>query len=78
MRFGFQPDPRSDYTALSTLAQHAESIGWHSIRLADHFLPDEDELIPVHESWITMAALARDSIADCYEKLEKKQRLAYF
>ncbi|MDP6094581.1 MAG: TIGR03560 family F420-dependent LLM class oxidoreductase [Gammaproteobacteria bacterium] len=60
MRFGFWPNPRSDYTALSTLAQHAESIGWDGIWLADHFLPDEDELIPVHESWITMAALARD------------------
>ena len=33
-------------------------MGWHL--LADHFLPDEDELIPVHECWITMAALARD------------------
>lgn len=60
MRFGFWPNPRSDYEATKTLAQHAEATGWHGIWLADHFLPDEDELIPVHESWITLAALARD------------------
>ena len=60
MRFGFWPNPRSDYEATKTLAQHAEATGWDGIWLADHFLPDEDKLIPVHESWITMAALARD------------------
>jgi len=60
MRFGFWPNPRSDYEAMKTLAQHAEATGWDGIWLADHFLPDEDELIPVHECWITMAALARD------------------
>ena len=60
MRFGFWPNPRSDYEATKTLAQHAEATGWDGIWLADHFLPDEDELIPVHESWITLAALARD------------------
>ncbi len=60
MRFGFWPNPRSDYNATKTLAQHAEATGWDGIWLADHFLPDEDELIPIHECWITMAALARD------------------
>jgi F420-dependent oxidoreductase-like protein len=60
MRFGFWPNPRSDYEATRTLAQHAEATGWDGIWLADHFLPDEDELIPIHECWITMAALARD------------------
>ena len=60
MRFGFWPNPRSDYESTKILAQHAEATGWDGIWLADHFLPDEDALIPVHESWITMAALARD------------------
>jgi F420-dependent oxidoreductase-like protein len=60
MRFGFWPNPRSDYEATRILAQHAEATGWDGVWLADHFLPDEDELIPVHECWITMAALARD------------------
>lgn len=60
MRFGFWPNPRSDYEATKTLAQHAEATGWDGIWLADHFLPDEDELIPIHECWVTMAALARD------------------
>jgi len=60
MRFGFWPNPRSDYNATKKLAQHAEATGWDGIWLADHFLPDEDELIPIHECWITMAALARD------------------
>ena len=60
MRFGFWPNPRSDYEATKTLAQHAEVTGWDGIWLADHFLPDDNELVPVHESWVTMAALARD------------------
>lgn len=60
MRFGFWPNPRSDYEATKTLAQHAEATGWDGIWLADHFLPEEQALIPVHECWITMAALARD------------------
>ncbi len=60
MRFGFWPNPRSDYKATKTLAQHAEATGWDGIWLADHFLPEEQALIPVHECWITMAALARD------------------
>ena len=60
MRFGFWPNPRSNYEDTSVLCSHAEAIGYDGVWLADHFLPDEDELIPVHESWITMAALARD------------------
>ena len=60
MRFGFWPNPRSDYEATKTLAQHAEATGWDGIWLADHFLPEEQALIPVHECWITIAALARD------------------
>ena len=60
MRFGFWPNPRSAYEATKTLAQHAEATGWDGIWLADHFLPEEQALIPVHECWITMAALARD------------------
>jgi len=60
MRFGFWPNPRSNYAATMTLGQHAEATGWDGLWLADHFLPEEDALIPVHESWITLAALARD------------------
>ena len=60
MRFGFWPNPRSNYEDTRILGQHAEATGWDSLYLADHFLPDEDELIPVHECWMTLAALARD------------------
>ncbi len=60
MRFGFWPNPRSNYEDTRTLAQHAEATGWDSLFLADHFLPDENELIPVHECYMTLAALARD------------------
>lgn len=60
MRFGFWPNPRSSYEDTAALCAHAEATGYDGIWLADHFLPDEDELIPVHESWITMAGLARD------------------
>lgn len=60
MRFGFWPNPRSNYEDTKQLANHAEQLGYDGIWLADHFLPEEPELIPVHESWITMAALSRD------------------
>ena len=60
MRFGFWPNPRSNYEDTKTLALHAEATGYDGIWLADHFLPEEPELIPVHESWVTMAALSRD------------------
>jgi F420-dependent oxidoreductase-like protein len=60
MRFGFWPNPRTNYEDTKSLALHAEATGWDGVWLADHFLPEEQELIPVHESWITMAALARD------------------
>ena len=60
MRFSFWPNPRSTYDDTMLLAQHAERLGYDGIWLADHFLPEEDELIPVHESWMTMAALSRD------------------
>jgi F420-dependent oxidoreductase-like protein len=60
MRFGFWPNPRSDYAATAQLGQHAEQTGWDGLWLADHFLPEENELVPVHESWMTLAALARD------------------
>ena len=60
MRFGFWPNPRSDYESTKILAQHAEATRWDGIWLADHFLPEEDALLLVHESWVTMAALARD------------------
>lgn len=60
MRFSFWPNPRSSYEDTRVLCAHAEAIGYDGIWLADHFLPDEDALIPVHESWVTLAALARD------------------
>ena len=60
MRFSFWPNPRSNYEDTKTLARHAETTGYDGIWLADHFMPDEDELIPIHESWMTMAALSRD------------------
>ncbi len=60
MRFGFWPNPRSNYESTRSLAQHAEVTGWDGVWLADHFLPEEEQLIPIHECWITMAALARD------------------
>jgi len=61
MRFGFWPNPRSTYDDQKTLGQHVEATGWDGIWLADHFLPDDDDVLaPVHEAWITMAALARD------------------
>ena len=61
MRFGFWPNPRSCYEDQKTLGQHIEATGWDGLWLADHFLPDGDDLsIDIHEAWITLAALARD------------------
>ena len=61
MRFGFWPNPRSSYEDTKTLGQHIEATGWDGMWLADHFMPDEENVQqPVHESWMTLAALARD------------------
>jgi F420-dependent oxidoreductase-like protein len=61
MRFGFWPNPRSNYQDQMILGQHIEATGWDGLWLADHFLPDSGDLqIPIHEAWITLAALARD------------------
>ena len=46
MRFGFWPNPRSDYEATKTLAQHAEATAGTAFGSADHFLPEEQALIP--------------------------------
>lgn len=61
MRFGFWPNPRSNYQDQMKLGQHIEATGWDGLWLADHFMPEGDDVqIPIHEAWITLAALARD------------------
>jgi F420-dependent oxidoreductase-like protein len=61
MRFGFWPNTGSTYEDQKKLAQHVEATGWDGIWLADHFMPNDGNLLaPMHEAWITMAALARD------------------
>ena len=45
----FWPNPRTIGEDTAVLCSHAEAIGYDGVWLADHFLPDEDELIAVHE-----------------------------
>ena len=41
------------------LGQHIEKTGWDGIWLADHFMPNTEELdSPLPEAWTTLSALA--------------------
>ena len=58
MRFGFWPNPRSNYEATKTLAQHAEATA--GTAFGSPTTCPRKRRFPVHECWVTMAALARD------------------
>ncbi|MCB1692656.1 MAG: LLM class F420-dependent oxidoreductase [Pseudomonadales bacterium] len=58
MRFSFWPQPTQSYKDVLSLAQHVEQKGWDGIWLADHFMPNaEDVSAPWPEAWTTLAAL---------------------
>jgi len=59
MRFSFWPTPSQDFETMKSLAAHVEQTGWDGLWLADHFMPNaEDVSTPWPEAWTTLAALA--------------------
>ena len=56
------PDPIEAYEAMTRVAQEAETLGFHSIWLYDHFhtIPVPSQEV-TFECWISTAALARDT-----------------
>lgn len=59
MRFSFWPTPSQDFETMTSLAQHVERTGWDGLWLADHFMPNaEDVSSPWPEAWTTLAGLA--------------------
>lgn len=59
MRFSVWPNLAQPWEGTLELAQHAEATGWHGLWVADHFMPNaEDVGPPVNEAWTTLAALA--------------------
>ena len=70
MRFGFWASPKNDWDHILAVSRAAEASGWDGLWLPDHFMPPEEgygdeppgsvppELLPNHECWTLMAALA--------------------
>jgi F420-dependent oxidoreductase-like protein len=59
MRFSFWPMPSQDFETMKSLAAHVEQTGWDGLWLADHFMPNaEDVSTPWPEAWTTLSALA--------------------
>ena len=59
MRFSIWPNASKPWSAVLDLARHGEATGWDGVWVADHFMPNaEDVSGPVLEGWTTIAALA--------------------
>ncbi len=59
MRFSIWPNASKPWSDILDLARHAETTGWDGVWIADHFMPNgEDVSGPVLEGWTTIAALA--------------------
>ena len=69
MRFGFWASTKNDWEHILAVSRAAEASGWDGLWLPDHFMPPEGdygdepsgvdpELLPNHECWTLLAALA--------------------
>lgn len=59
MRFSMWPNASKPWTDVLDLASHGEATGWDGVWIADHFMPNGDDVSgPVLEGWTTIAALA--------------------
>ena len=59
MRFSFWPAANQSWSELLDMARHIEASGWDGFWVADHFMPDgEDVSEPCHEVWALLAAVA--------------------
>ncbi|CAA9209741.1 MAG: hypothetical protein AVDCRST_MAG20-130 [uncultured Acidimicrobiales bacterium] len=59
MRFSIWPNASKPWTDVLDLARHGEATGWDGVWIADHFMPNGDDVSgPVLEGWTTIAGLA--------------------
>lgn len=59
MRFSIWPNTTKPWPELVDLARHGEATGWDGVWIADHFMPNgEDVSAGMLEAWTTIAAVA--------------------
>lgn len=59
MRFSVWPNLSQPFEATLELALHAERTGYDGVWVADHFMPNQEDVSPpVNEAWTTLGALA--------------------
>ncbi|HEX2851412.1 MAG TPA: LLM class F420-dependent oxidoreductase [Acidimicrobiales bacterium] len=59
MRFSVWPSSGQSWEDVLAIARHAEATGWDGVWIADHFMPNaEDVSGPMLECWATLAGLA--------------------
>lgn len=59
MRFSIWPSSAHSWDEIRSLATHAESTGWDGVYIADHFMPNaEDVSGPMQEALTVLAGLA--------------------
>jgi F420-dependent oxidoreductase-like protein len=59
MRIAIWPGAEQPFAGILEMARHAEETGWDAVYIADHFMPDGDDLAtPMLEAGSLVAALA--------------------
>lgn len=59
MRISFWPDANQSWNDILALARHIEATGWDGFWIADHFMPDEEDVSEsCHEAWSVIAGLS--------------------
>src|SRR4051794_18052096 len=59
MHFSVWPNASQTWSEIVGVARHAEQTGWDGVWIADHFMPNSDDVSgPVHECWALISGLA--------------------
>ena len=59
MHFSVWPNASQSWSEIVAMARHAEQTGWDGVWIADHFMPNGDDVSgPVHEGWALISGLA--------------------
>src|SRR3954469_7610566 len=59
MHFSVWPNASQTWSEIVGVARHAEQTGWDGVWIADHFMPNSDDVSgPVHEAWALISGLA--------------------
>ena len=59
MRFSIWPSSAHSWDEILTLARHAEATGWDGVYIADHFMPNSEDVSgPMQEALTVLAGLA--------------------